>query len=131
MYTADKKHSNSVLHSHCKVYHCQTVAEVGGTKGGVCVIVGGENLGLKLLSRVDFVLEWTTMQGELDASSHIGKVEVSFVVDGGDRPEGETGLRGQFRTNAGQCVTNSVTRAIFATDRGHRIRTSSIRTGIS
>ena len=24
------------------------------------MIVGGENLGLELLSRVDFVLEWTT-----------------------------------------------------------------------
>lgn len=65
------------------------------------MIVGGENLGLELLSRVDFVLEWTTTQGELDASSHIGKVEVSFDVDGGDMPEGETGLRGTVSDKCG------------------------------
>ena len=36
----------------------------------------------------------------------------------------ETG-GGQFRTSTGRCVTNSVTRAIFATDRGQEC----IRTG--
>ena len=55
------------------------------------MIVGGENLGLELLSRAKFVLERTTT---LDAASHIGRVTVSSVVDSGDRPEGETGLRG-------------------------------------
>ena len=54
MYSADKKHSNSVLHSHCKVCHYHTGYEVGGPKGGVCLIVGGENLGLGLIIQDGF-----------------------------------------------------------------------------
>ena len=46
------------------------------------------------LSRAKFVLEWTITQGKRDAASHIGRVTVSSVVDSGDKPEGETGLRG-------------------------------------
>ena len=47
------------------------------------------------------MLEWTTTQGKLDAASHIGRVKVSSVVDCGNRPEGETGLRGPISDKCG------------------------------
>ena len=87
--------------------------------------MGGENLGLdggqgRFCVRVD------DYAGKARRYSHIRRVEVSSVVDGGDRPEGDRNVGGgQFRTSTGRCVTNSVTRAIFATDRGHEC----IRTG--
>jgi len=51
------------------------------------VIVGGENLGLDLQG--GFCVGVDDYAGKARRYSHIRRVEVSSVVDGGDRPEGD------------------------------------------